>query len=97
MSDAPRLSSSDVEIVGDMQVDARPKGLEGGKLDDLVRWMLSPGPGDRPSCKEILASEEVRWINDRRRAGAVIFEGDFGPEEESVEEKLEDEDWQMEL
>lgn len=97
LSDAPRLSSSDVEIVGDMEIDSRPKGLEGGKLDDMVMWMLSPGAGDRPSCAAILRSEEVRWVDARRRAGAVIFEGEFGPEEESVEEKLEDEDWQMEL
>jgi len=104
LSDAPRLSSSDVEVVGEngMDVDGggtRPKGFEGGKLDDMVRWMLSPSPVERPSCRDIFDSEVVRWVDQRRRAGAVIFEGEFGPDEDAlVEEKqMEDEDWQMEL
>lgn len=103
LSDAPPLSSSDVEVVGEngMDVDggARPKGFEGGKLDDMVRWMLSPNPVGRPSCRDILGSEVVRWVDQRRRAGAVIFEGEFGPDDDAlVEEKqTEDEDWQMEL
>jgi mitosis inhibitor protein kinase SWE1 len=101
LSDAPRLSSSDVEVIGGedgMEVDVRPEGLRGGKLDDLVRWMLSPNPLDRPACHDILSTEEVRWVDSRRRAGAVIFEGDFGPEGDGVEEKqMEEEDWQMEL
>ena len=103
LSDAPRLSSSDVEVVGEngMDVDGgiRPKGFEGGKLDDMVRWMLSPNPVERPSCRDILGSEVVRWVDQRRRAGGVIFEGEFGPDEDVlVEEKqMEDEDWQMEL
>jgi mitosis inhibitor protein kinase SWE1 len=109
LSDAPRLSSSDNnnnngdETGEEMDVDitiVRPKGLEVGKLDDLVKWMLSPHATDRPTCRQILESEEVKWVDSRRRAGAVIFEGEFGPDEEGdgVEEKeLEDEDWQMEL
>lgn len=101
LSDAPRLSSSDVEVIGGgdgMEVEVRPEGLRGGKLDDLVRWMLSPVPGDRPWCRQILETEEVRWVDTRRRAGAVIYEGDFGPEEDGVEEKhVQEEDWQMEL
>lgn len=104
LSDAPRLSSSDNngDVMGDdMVVDGgvRPRGLEVGKLDDLVKWMLSPNPVDRPTCRQILASEEVKWVDSRRRAGAVIFEGEFGPDDDDhVEEKeLEDEDWQMEL
>ena len=103
LSDAPQLSSSTVENVGDNGMDmdgvTRPEGFEGGKLDDMVRWMLSPNPVERPSCREILESEVVRWVDERRRAGAVIFEGEFGPEEETlVEEKqMEEEDWQMEL
>ncbi len=101
LSDAPRLSSSDNEVVGEhgMDVDGtRPTGMEGGKLDDMVRWMLSPNPNERPSCRDILASEVVRWIDRRRRAGAVIFEGEFGPDEDGVgEETYVEEDWQMEL
>ena len=103
LSDAPRLSSSDVEVVGGedgMEIDqVRPRGLENGKLDDVVRWMLSPNPLDRPSCRDILESEELRWVDLRRRAGAVIFEGDFGPDDDDTEgeKQMEEEDWQMEL
>ena len=102
LSDAPRLSSSDVEAVGEnaMNVDnARSKGMEGGKLDDMVRWMLSPNPFERPSCRDILDSEVVRWVDQRRRAGAVIFEGEFDPDENGIveEKQAEAEDWQMEL
>jgi mitosis inhibitor protein kinase SWE1 len=101
LSDAPRLSSSDVEVTeGEMEVDGvRPKVLEGGKLDDMVRWMLSPNPAERPACHQILESQPVRWVEARRRAGAVIFEGDFGPEDgiDVSEQAAEDEDWQMEL
>ena len=102
LSDAPRLSSSENEIVGEhgMDVDGggRPTCMEGGKLDDMVRWMLSPNPTERPSSRDILDSEVVRWVDRRRRAGAVIFEGEFGPEEDGMEEKhVEEQDWQMEL
>ena len=102
LSDVPRLSSSDIEIAVEngMDVDGtRPKGMVGGKLDDMVGWLLNPNPFERPSCREILDSEVVRWVDLRRRAGAVIFEGEFGPEEDGIAKgkQLEDEDWQMEL
>jgi len=102
LSDAPRLSSIDVEVVGEngMDVDnARPVSMEIGKLDDMVRWMLSPNPFERPSCRDILDSEVVKWVDRRRRAGAVIFEGEFGPDENGIleEKQIEAEDWQMEL
>ena len=111
LSDAPRLSSSDEARLGvgsveedGMDVDGGAmvqyaKGLQPGKLDEIVKWMLSPKPGDRPSCQDLLQNEQVRWVDSRRRAGAVIYEGDFGPESEVDEDKeeMEDVDWQMEL
>ena len=100
LSDAPRLSSSDNEVAGEhgMDVDeGRSIGM-GGKLDDMVRWMLSPNPIERPSCQDILDSKVVRWVDRRRHVGAVIFEGEFGPEEDGVvDEKHDEEDWRMEL
>lgn len=102
LSDVPRLSSSDSEVVGEhgMDVDrgGRHIGIGGGKLDDMVRWMLSPNPIERPSCRDILDSEVMRWVDRQRRAGAVIFEGEFGLEEDSVDEQNHvEEDWHMEL
>jgi mitosis inhibitor protein kinase SWE1 len=100
LSDAPRLSSSDGQDVGENGMDVdRPKVLEAGRLDDMVKWMLSPHPLERPSCRDILESDEIVWVDRRRRAGAVIFEGDFGPDEDGaiMETEMDDEDWQMEL
>lgn len=102
LSDVPRLSSSDVEVIGEngMDVDnARPKGMEGGKLDDMVRWMLSPNPFERPSCRDILESEVVKWVDQRRQAGAVIFEGEFGTDENGIveEKQIAAEDLRMEF
>lgn len=48
-------------------------------LDKLVRWMISPTPHDRPLINEILRSGGVEWVATRRRAGATVFEGNWGP------------------
>ncbi|CUM56583.1 uncharacterized protein AC631_04182 [Debaryomyces fabryi] len=48
-------------------------------LDKLVSNMLKPNPFDRPNTKMILESEECTIIENRRKAGATIFEGEFGP------------------
>jgi len=103
LSDAPRLSSSDSEVSDEngMNVEVgRPVGLEAGKLDDIVHWMLSPTPDERPSCTDILTSDALRWVGARRRAGAVVYEGRFGPNEGNTVEEIHvgaPEDWQMEL
>jgi len=97
LSDAPRLSSSDIPGKDSMDVDGRPKGFEGGRLDDIVQWMLSPNPAERPSCRDILDSEGVRWVDQRRREGAVIFEGEFGADNNRAMERREREDWHMEM
>ncbi|CAF9903192.1 MAG: hypothetical protein GOMPHAMPRED_000124 [Gomphillus americanus] len=51
-------------------------------LDKMVRWMISPEPGHRPTVHELLGAEGVRWVEARRRAGATIFEGNYGPADE---------------
>lgn len=50
-----------------------------GALDRIVKWMLCPEPHDRPTAEQILAAEETRWVDDHRKAGAVVYEGDYGP------------------
>ncbi|KAK4448224.1 mitosis inhibitor protein kinase [Podospora aff. communis PSN243] len=49
-------------------------------LDNLVRRMLSPNPVDRPTAKDLLATYSIAWVNDRRKAGATVYEGNWGPE-----------------
>lgn len=53
-----------------------------GALDKIVKWMLSPEPVDRPTVHQILNSEEAQWVDEHRKAGAVVYEGDYGPNPE---------------
>lgn len=48
-------------------------------LDLLVHRMLRPDPFERPTAKSILEMHECVTIEERRKAGAIIFEGEFGP------------------
>ncbi|KAI9826206.1 MAG: hypothetical protein M1826_006721 [Phylliscum demangeonii] len=48
-------------------------------LDRIVRWMISPRPPDRPLVDHILNVAGVKWAEARRRAGATVFEGNWGP------------------
>ncbi|OAG34532.1 hypothetical protein AYO21_11314 [Fonsecaea monophora] len=58
-------------------------------LDRIVRWMISPDPSDRPIADELLNTEGVRWAETRRRAGATVFEGNWGPADEVLAEDAE--------
>ena len=88
-----------------------PKAFEHGSLDRVVRSMLSPDPNMRPTIHDVLCMEEVKWVEYARKAGAVIYEGDYGPVEldaslgqhsggrdnEDDRSFGVDEDWRMEL
>ncbi|EXJ77889.1 WEE/WEE-UNCLASSIFIED protein kinase [Capronia epimyces CBS 606.96] len=58
-------------------------------LDRVVRWMISPNPNDRPLASDVLSTEGVRWAEARRRAGATVFEGNWGPADEVLAEDAE--------
>lgn len=58
-------------------------------LDKIVRWMISPEPLDRPTADQILQTYGVQFVNHRRRAGATIFEGNWGPADEILAEDAE--------
>jgi mitosis inhibitor protein kinase SWE1 len=58
-------------------------------LDRLVRWMISPEPTERPLAQNLLDTEGVRWAEVRRRAGATIFEGNWGPADDILAEDAE--------
>ncbi|CAI5757002.1 unnamed protein product [Candida verbasci] len=47
-------------------------------LDKIVNKMLRPNPFDRPNAKTILEMKECIMIENRRKCGATIFEGEFG-------------------
>lgn len=58
-------------------------------LDNLVRWMISPQATDRPVVDQILRTTGVQWAETRRRAGATIFEGNWGPADEVLADDAE--------
>ena len=58
-------------------------------LDKIVRWMISPEPLDRPTADDILSTYGVQFVNQRRRAGATVFEGTWGPADEILAEDAE--------
>jgi mitosis inhibitor protein kinase SWE1 len=58
-------------------------------LDKIVGWMISPEPRDRPTADQILETYGVQFVNQRRRAGATVFEGNFGPADEILAEDAE--------
>jgi mitosis inhibitor protein kinase SWE1 len=58
-------------------------------LDAIVRWMISPEPQDRPIASQILQTVGVHWAETRRRAGATVFEGNWGPADDVLAEDAE--------
>lgn len=58
-------------------------------LDKIVRWMISPDPDDRPTADQILQTYGVQFVERRRRAGATVFEGNWGPADEVLAEDAE--------
>jgi len=59
-----------------------------GALDKLVKWMIDPSPSNRPTAAAILDTLEAQFIEVRRKAGAVIFEGEYGPPPDQDEDVL---------
>ena len=58
-------------------------------LDNIVRWMISPETINRPIVDQILETIGVQWAESRRRAGATIFEGNWGPADEVLADDAE--------
>lgn len=48
-------------------------------LDKLVQWLINPSPDERPSVDQVLECGGVQWVAARRRAGATVYEGNWGP------------------
>lgn len=51
-------------------------------LDTIVQWMICPNPDSRPSVDQLLLTHGVQWVDSRRRAGATVYEGTWGPAED---------------
>ena len=48
-------------------------------LDQVVQWMIYPDPDQRPLNNQLLSAGGVQWVERRRRAGATVYEGNWGP------------------
>ncbi|KAB8346026.1 hypothetical protein FH972_023078 [Carpinus fangiana] len=46
-----------------------------GSLDRLVQWMMFPDPHQRPVIDQVLDANGCSWVQERRRSGATVFEG----------------------
>ena len=67
--------SQDLVKPPNFMVDSRdPEALQ-----QVVQWMIHPDPDERPTIDQLLAAGGVQWVEKRRRAGAIIFEGNWGP------------------
>lgn len=77
-----------------------PKFMQERGLETLVKWMISADPAERPTITQLLATNELRWIDNHRLSSATIFEGLWGPddndEEDELKQRPEDEDCEME-
>lgn len=51
-------------------------------LDKVVGWMISANPDDRPSVNQVYQFQGVQWVEARRRSGATIYEGNWGPSDD---------------
>jgi mitosis inhibitor protein kinase SWE1 len=51
-------------------------------MDHVVYAMLNRNPDLRPTADQVLQSFGCQWVNSRRRSGATVYEGNFGPSDE---------------
>jgi mitosis inhibitor protein kinase SWE1 len=55
---------------------------DSNSLDHIIPWMLHPDPALRPAIAAVRNVAGVLWVEARRRAGATVYEGAWGPSEE---------------
>lgn len=51
-------------------------------LDQIVQSMLAPNLAERPTIQQVLETDSVKWVTAHRRAGATVFEGNWGPQDD---------------
>ncbi|KAK1756881.1 mitosis inhibitor protein kinase [Echria macrotheca] len=52
--------------------------LHDSSLDSVIRSMLNRNPAGRPSAEGLLSLYSIAWVNHRRTAGALVYEGEWG-------------------
>lgn len=61
-------------------------------LDNIVHRMMQPEPETRPTVAEVLGVAGCEWVGSRRRAGAIIYEGRWGPADHMIVPKSLDQE-----
>lgn len=51
-------------------------------MDQVVMAMLHPVPDQRPTAEQVYQCFGCQWVESRRRSGATVYEGNFGPSDE---------------
>lgn len=51
-------------------------------MDHVVHAMLNQDPDLRPTAEQVLECFGCQWVDSRRRSGATVYEGNFGPSDE---------------
>ncbi|RPA79672.1 kinase-like protein [Ascobolus immersus RN42] len=88
-----------------------PRFMENGGLERIISGMICDEPSRRYTANDILALDEIQWVNNRRTQGATIFEGLWGPDIDDSMDSIDtapttdstsleydgDEDWRMEM
>ncbi|KAF2173368.1 hypothetical protein M409DRAFT_15653 [Zasmidium cellare ATCC 36951] len=64
-------------------------------LDRVVQWMICPDPDNRPVIDQLLATGSVQWVDQRRRAGATVYEGNYGPADDVLNHGMKEDDVEM--
>ncbi|KAM3414045.1 hypothetical protein BST61_g10706 [Cercospora zeina] len=52
---------------------------DGEALETIVQWMISQDPDQRPTVDQLRGVYGLQWVEQRRRAGATVYEGTYGP------------------
>lgn len=58
---------------------------DGSSLDAVVQSLLTAEPVYRPTISQVLELPALHWVTSRQRAGATVYEGNWGPSDESLE------------
>jgi mitosis inhibitor protein kinase SWE1 len=58
-------------------------------MDSIVHWMMNPNPEERPMIDQIYQCFGVQWVEQRRRAGATVYEGNWGPSDDVLDTRQE--------
>ncbi|KAF2272201.1 kinase-like protein [Westerdykella ornata] len=61
-------------------------------LQQIVQWMLNGNPDLRPNAEQLYRCYGCQWVERRSRAGATIYEGNWGPADDVLDDKQEDVD-----